>query len=100
MCAELGSLISLQNQRSVSQTFNVPVSNAEDFSDNEEMFAKVITKWSSNDLMDKIDTIDADEAQGSRPSVFYYRMLFQIEQGTSSCTLVKETLEHRNHMKV
>ncbi|XP_035489726.1 membrane-associated phosphatidylinositol transfer protein 2-like isoform X3 [Scophthalmus maximus] len=35
----------------------------EDFSDNEEMFAKVITKWSSNDLMDKIDTIDADEAQ-------------------------------------
>uniref|UniRef100_A0A8D3AQS1 Phosphatidylinositol transfer protein membrane associated 2 n=1 Tax=Scophthalmus maximus TaxID=52904 RepID=A0A8D3AQS1_SCOMX len=36
----------------------------EDFSDNEEMFAKVITKWSSNDLMDKIDTIDADEAQG------------------------------------
>uniref|UniRef100_A0A8D3CKV1 Phosphatidylinositol transfer protein membrane associated 2 n=1 Tax=Scophthalmus maximus TaxID=52904 RepID=A0A8D3CKV1_SCOMX len=65
----------------------------EDFSDNEEMFAKVITKWSSNDLMDKIDTIDADEAQGSRPSVFYYRMLFQIEQGTSSCTLVKETLD-------
>lgn len=37
---------------------------AEDFSDNEEMFAKDITKWSSNDLMDKIETIEADEAQG------------------------------------
>lgn len=37
---------------------------AEDFSDNEEMFAKDITKWSSNDLMDKIETIEVDEAQG------------------------------------
>lgn len=37
---------------------------AEDFSDNEEMFAKEITKWSSNDLMDKIETIEVDEAQG------------------------------------
>ncbi|XP_076019650.1 membrane-associated phosphatidylinositol transfer protein 2 isoform X1 [Genypterus blacodes] len=35
----------------------------EDFSDNEEMFAKEITKWSSNDLMDKIETIEVDEAQ-------------------------------------
>ena len=39
---------------------------AEDFSDNEEMFAKEITKWSSNDLMDKIETIEVDEAQGRR----------------------------------
>lgn len=37
---------------------------AEDFSDNEEIFAKDITKWSSNDLMDKIETIEVDEAQG------------------------------------
>uniref|UniRef100_A0A671VK40 Phosphatidylinositol transfer protein membrane associated 2 n=1 Tax=Sparus aurata TaxID=8175 RepID=A0A671VK40_SPAAU len=36
----------------------------EDFSDNEEMFAKEMTKWSSNDLMDKIETIEVDEAQG------------------------------------
>uniref|UniRef100_A0A3Q1J312 DDHD domain-containing protein n=1 Tax=Anabas testudineus TaxID=64144 RepID=A0A3Q1J312_ANATE len=36
----------------------------EDFSDNEEMFPKEITKWSSNDLMDKIETIEVDEAQG------------------------------------
>lgn len=37
---------------------------AEDFSDNEEIFVKDITKWSSNDLMDKIETIEVDEAQG------------------------------------
>ncbi|XP_029024534.1 membrane-associated phosphatidylinositol transfer protein 2-like isoform X1 [Betta splendens] len=37
----------------------------EDFSDNEEMFPKEITKWSSNDLMDKIETAEADEAQES-----------------------------------
>uniref|UniRef100_A0A3Q2CKA1 Phosphatidylinositol transfer protein membrane associated 2 n=1 Tax=Cyprinodon variegatus TaxID=28743 RepID=A0A3Q2CKA1_CYPVA len=30
----------------------------EDLSDNEEMFSKEITKWSSNDLMDKIETIE------------------------------------------
>uniref|UniRef100_A0A672L297 Phosphatidylinositol transfer protein membrane associated 2 n=1 Tax=Sinocyclocheilus grahami TaxID=75366 RepID=A0A672L297_SINGR len=36
----------------------------EGFSDNEEIFAKEITKWSSNDLMDKIETAEAEEAQG------------------------------------
>uniref|UniRef100_A0A7N6B4G5 DDHD domain-containing protein n=1 Tax=Anabas testudineus TaxID=64144 RepID=A0A7N6B4G5_ANATE len=41
----------------------------EDFSDNEEMFPKEITKWSSNDLMDKIETIEVDEAQGRCVSV-------------------------------
>ncbi|XP_027880991.1 membrane-associated phosphatidylinositol transfer protein 2 isoform X2 [Xiphophorus couchianus] len=35
----------------------------EDLSDNEDMFSQEITKWSSNDLMDKIETIEADEAQ-------------------------------------
>lgn len=44
--------------------FSLSVRLAEDFSDNEEMFAKDITKWSSNDLMDKIETIEVDEAQG------------------------------------
>ncbi|XP_061589842.1 membrane-associated phosphatidylinositol transfer protein 2-like isoform X2 [Cololabis saira] len=34
----------------------------EALSDNEEMFCKEITKWNSNDLMDKIETI-GDEAQ-------------------------------------
>ncbi|XP_066545991.1 membrane-associated phosphatidylinositol transfer protein 2 isoform X2 [Amia ocellicauda] len=36
----------------------------EDLSDNEELFPKEITKWSSNDLMDKIETTDTDEVQG------------------------------------
>uniref|UniRef100_A0A8D2QSA5 Phosphatidylinositol transfer protein membrane associated 2 n=1 Tax=Zosterops lateralis melanops TaxID=1220523 RepID=A0A8D2QSA5_ZOSLA len=36
----------------------------EDFSDNEEMFPKEITKWSSNDLMDKIETPECDDVQG------------------------------------
>ncbi|KAA0704249.1 Membrane-associated phosphatidylinositol transfer protein 2 [Triplophysa tibetana] len=36
----------------------------EDFSDNEEAFAKEITKWNSNDMMDKIESTEADEAQG------------------------------------
>uniref|UniRef100_A0A8C6LDM2 Phosphatidylinositol transfer protein membrane associated 2 n=1 Tax=Nothobranchius furzeri TaxID=105023 RepID=A0A8C6LDM2_NOTFU len=33
----------------------------EEFSDNEEMFSKEISKWSSNDLMDKIETSEVDE---------------------------------------
>ncbi|XP_052463509.1 membrane-associated phosphatidylinositol transfer protein 2 isoform X3 [Carassius gibelio] len=36
----------------------------EALSDNEDIFTKEITKWSSNDLMDKIDTAEAEEAQG------------------------------------
>ncbi|XP_060751667.1 membrane-associated phosphatidylinositol transfer protein 2 isoform X4 [Tachysurus vachellii] len=35
----------------------------EDLSDNEEIFVKEITKWNSNDLMDKIETAEADEPQ-------------------------------------
>uniref|UniRef100_A0A3Q3A8W4 Phosphatidylinositol transfer protein membrane associated 2 n=1 Tax=Kryptolebias marmoratus TaxID=37003 RepID=A0A3Q3A8W4_KRYMA len=33
----------------------------EEFSDNEDIFPKEITKWSSNDLMDKIETMEMDE---------------------------------------
>uniref|UniRef100_A0A3Q2QEN3 Phosphatidylinositol transfer protein membrane associated 2 n=1 Tax=Fundulus heteroclitus TaxID=8078 RepID=A0A3Q2QEN3_FUNHE len=40
----------------------------EDFSDNEEMFSKEITKWSSNDLMDQIETVEVDEPQGEQNS--------------------------------
>ncbi|KAG5840208.1 hypothetical protein ANANG_G00186400 [Anguilla anguilla] len=36
----------------------------EDLSDNEEAFPKEITKWSSNELMDKIEGTDAEEVQG------------------------------------
>uniref|UniRef100_A0A8D0H343 Phosphatidylinositol transfer protein membrane associated 2 n=1 Tax=Sphenodon punctatus TaxID=8508 RepID=A0A8D0H343_SPHPU len=35
----------------------------EDLSDTEEVFPKEITKWSSNDLMDKIETPESDETQ-------------------------------------
>lgn len=37
----------------------------EDLSDNEEMFPKEITKWSSNDLMDKIESPECDDVQGN-----------------------------------
>ncbi|XP_034168707.2 membrane-associated phosphatidylinositol transfer protein 2 isoform X5 [Pangasianodon hypophthalmus] len=35
----------------------------EDLSDSEEIFVKEITKWNSNDLMDKIETAEVDEPQ-------------------------------------
>ncbi|XP_037121625.1 membrane-associated phosphatidylinositol transfer protein 2-like isoform X2 [Syngnathus acus] len=35
------------------------------FSDGEDAFPKEITKWSSNDLMDKMETIEVDEGQES-----------------------------------
>ncbi|XP_069611908.1 membrane-associated phosphatidylinositol transfer protein 2 isoform X9 [Ranitomeya imitator] len=37
--------------------------DAHDLSDNEEVLPKEITKWSSNDLMDKIETAETDELQ-------------------------------------
>uniref|UniRef100_A0A3B3V7I8 Phosphatidylinositol transfer protein, membrane-associated 2 n=1 Tax=Poecilia latipinna TaxID=48699 RepID=A0A3B3V7I8_9TELE len=52
----------------------------EDLSDNEDMFSKEITKWSSNDLMDKIETIEVDEAQGRRPF-----MIFILKKTTIDC---------------
>ncbi|XP_048037191.1 membrane-associated phosphatidylinositol transfer protein 2 isoform X5 [Chanodichthys erythropterus] len=52
----------------------------EDFSDNEEIFPKEITKWSSNDLMDKIETAESEEAQGD---------LYQ-ESGTANAERLNE----------
>uniref|UniRef100_A0A670K6T5 Phosphatidylinositol transfer protein membrane associated 2 n=1 Tax=Podarcis muralis TaxID=64176 RepID=A0A670K6T5_PODMU len=37
----------------------------EDLSENEEVFPKEITKWSSNDLMDKIETPESEEVPGN-----------------------------------
>ncbi|KAM5194746.1 membrane-associated phosphatidylinositol transfer protein 2 isoform 2-T3 [Mantella aurantiaca] len=37
--------------------------DAHDLSDNEEVLPKEITKWSSNDFMDKIESAEADELQ-------------------------------------
>uniref|UniRef100_A0A8C4UIZ7 Phosphatidylinositol transfer protein membrane associated 2 n=1 Tax=Falco tinnunculus TaxID=100819 RepID=A0A8C4UIZ7_FALTI len=48
----------------------------EDLSDNEEMFPKEITKWSSNDLMDKIETPECDDVQGN--FVFSKQLLHKI----------------------
>uniref|UniRef100_A0A665WCK1 Phosphatidylinositol transfer protein membrane associated 2 n=1 Tax=Echeneis naucrates TaxID=173247 RepID=A0A665WCK1_ECHNA len=39
----------------------------EDLSDGEEVFPKEITKWNSNDLMDKIEAADAEETPVSKP---------------------------------
>lgn len=40
--------------------------SSEDFSGDEEMLlhVKEMTKWSSNDLMDKMETTEMDEGQG------------------------------------
>lgn len=37
---------------------------AEDLSDGEEVFPKEIAKWNSNDLMDKIEAADTEDAPG------------------------------------
>uniref|UniRef100_A0A8C7FG88 Phosphatidylinositol transfer protein membrane associated 2 n=1 Tax=Oncorhynchus kisutch TaxID=8019 RepID=A0A8C7FG88_ONCKI len=56
----------------------------EDFSGDEEMLlhAKEMNKWSSNDLMDKIETTETDEGQGrsthTRTHTFRSSFIFQI----------------------
>lgn len=42
------------------------LSSPEDLSDTEEMFPKDITKWSSNDLMDKIESPEPEDTQGQQ----------------------------------
>lgn len=42
---------------------------AEDFSDNEDSLPKEIAKWNSNDLMDKIEAADTEEASGVMTSL-------------------------------
>uniref|UniRef100_A0A8D3B2A2 DDHD domain-containing protein n=1 Tax=Scophthalmus maximus TaxID=52904 RepID=A0A8D3B2A2_SCOMX len=51
----------------------------EDLSDGEEVFPKEIAKWNSNDLMDKIETADAEETQGQN-----YTLCCSIECDFSS----------------
>ncbi|XP_071619818.1 membrane-associated phosphatidylinositol transfer protein 2 isoform X7 [Heliangelus exortis] len=55
----------------------------EDLSDNEEMFPKEITKWSSNDLMDKIETPECDDVQGD----LYHETSAEYHVGSSVETL-------------
>uniref|UniRef100_A0A665WD07 Phosphatidylinositol transfer protein membrane associated 2 n=1 Tax=Echeneis naucrates TaxID=173247 RepID=A0A665WD07_ECHNA len=59
----------------------------EDLSDGEEVFPKEITKWNSNDLMDKIEAADAEETpvfSKSCFSVFPPIALLLIPQESSS----------------
>uniref|UniRef100_A0A8C9S757 Phosphatidylinositol transfer protein membrane associated 2 n=1 Tax=Scleropages formosus TaxID=113540 RepID=A0A8C9S757_SCLFO len=55
----------------------------EDLSDSEVVFPKEITKWSSNDLMDKIEAADVDESQGGQGA----RLVASVE------TLNEESLQ-------
>uniref|UniRef100_A0A2K6G8R7 Phosphatidylinositol transfer protein membrane associated 2 n=1 Tax=Propithecus coquereli TaxID=379532 RepID=A0A2K6G8R7_PROCO len=54
----------------------------EDLSDQEEMFPKDITKWSSNDLMDKIESPEPEDAQDGlyRQSAPEFRVASSVEQ--------------------
>uniref|UniRef100_A0A8C2VHI2 Phosphatidylinositol transfer protein membrane associated 2 n=1 Tax=Chinchilla lanigera TaxID=34839 RepID=A0A8C2VHI2_CHILA len=54
----------------------------EDLSDSEDMFPKDITKWSSNDLMDKTESPEPEDAQDSlcRPSGPEFRAASSVEQ--------------------
>ena len=45
------------------------VAPAEDLSDGEEVFPKEITKWNSNDLIDKIEAADTEETPGMMKSM-------------------------------
>ncbi|XP_060026785.1 membrane-associated phosphatidylinositol transfer protein 2 isoform X3 [Lagenorhynchus albirostris] len=61
----------------------------EDLSDSEEMFPKDITKWNSNDLMDKIESPEPEDTQGNqlgaadglyRQSAPEFRVASSVEQ--------------------
>uniref|UniRef100_G3PSP0 Phosphatidylinositol transfer protein membrane associated 2 n=1 Tax=Gasterosteus aculeatus aculeatus TaxID=481459 RepID=G3PSP0_GASAC len=74
----------------------------EDFSDNEEMFAKEITKWSSNDLMDKIETMEADEAQEMlyQESGGEYSMMSNEERQMEDCSSQQCLQSAKTHVLV
>uniref|UniRef100_A0A8C9TGC9 Phosphatidylinositol transfer protein membrane associated 2 n=1 Tax=Scleropages formosus TaxID=113540 RepID=A0A8C9TGC9_SCLFO len=59
----------------------------EDLSDSEVVFPKEITKWSSNDLMDKIEAADVDESQGE---------LYQETSGEYAVVASVETLNEES----
>ncbi|KAM8918375.1 membrane-associated phosphatidylinositol transfer protein 2 isoform 6-T6 [Lycaon pictus] len=54
----------------------------EDLSDSEEIFPKDITKWSSNDLMDKIESPEPEDTQDGlyRQSTPEFRVASSVEQ--------------------
>ncbi|XP_068609251.1 membrane-associated phosphatidylinositol transfer protein 2-like [Brachionichthys hirsutus] len=59
----------------------------EDLSDNEETFTKDMTKWNSNDLMDKIDTMEMEEAQAAyQESGGEYAVMRNEERQMEGCS--------------
>ncbi|XP_031433047.1 membrane-associated phosphatidylinositol transfer protein 2 isoform X4 [Clupea harengus] len=71
----------------------------EDFSDNEEIFDKEITKWNSTDLMDKIETTDTDESHGDlypEPGGDFVEPP-SVERVTETLRPVKHSKHHRHH---
>ncbi|XP_010789047.1 membrane-associated phosphatidylinositol transfer protein 2 [Notothenia coriiceps] len=59
----------------------------EDLSDNEDALPKEITKWNSNDLMDKIDAADSEETPGE----LFKEMTVDYERATSEERLDEES---------
>ncbi|XP_060895214.1 membrane-associated phosphatidylinositol transfer protein 2-like isoform X6 [Labrus mixtus] len=59
----------------------------EDFSDSEEVLPKEITKWNSNDLMDKIEAADTEENQGE----LFKEMTVDYERSASEDRLDEES---------
>uniref|UniRef100_A0A674A8V6 Phosphatidylinositol transfer protein membrane associated 2 n=1 Tax=Salmo trutta TaxID=8032 RepID=A0A674A8V6_SALTR len=61
----------------------------EDFSGDEEMLlhAKEMNKWSSNDLMDKIETTETDEGQGRSTHTHTFRSSFRFQIFMSNLVL-------------
>ncbi|XP_031433044.1 membrane-associated phosphatidylinositol transfer protein 2 isoform X2 [Clupea harengus] len=73
--------------------------DAPDFSDNEEIFDKEITKWNSTDLMDKIETTDTDESHGDlypEPGGDFVEPP-SVERVTETLRPVKHSKHHRHH---
>ncbi|XP_026178025.1 membrane-associated phosphatidylinositol transfer protein 2 isoform X4 [Mastacembelus armatus] len=63
----------------------------EDLSDGEEVFPKEITKWNSNDLMDKIEAADTEENTGE----LFKEMTVDYERATSEERLDEESLSQQ-----
>ncbi|XP_038558921.1 membrane-associated phosphatidylinositol transfer protein 2-like isoform X6 [Micropterus salmoides] len=59
----------------------------EDFSDGEEVIPKEITKWNSNDLIDKIEATDTEETPGE----LFKEMTVDYERTTSEDRLDEES---------
>uniref|UniRef100_A0A8C4DMD8 DDHD domain-containing protein n=1 Tax=Dicentrarchus labrax TaxID=13489 RepID=A0A8C4DMD8_DICLA len=63
----------------------------EDLSDSEEVIPKEITKWNSNDLMDKIEAADPEETPGE----LFKEMTVDYERATSEERLDEENLSQQ-----